>query len=149
MSDLITALLGGSGIVGFIGAVTVFYRTRRLMAQQDQVTDATVIERLSGTVGGIAEDVRRNAQETIDLIRRDAQTQIDRAALRAEKAEERAEKAERRAVEAERAAVEAQIKSMDAAAVVRRLTNAVHSQYATIEGLRAMLPVDGTTVNGR
>lgn len=141
-SDTASTILSGTGLVSLLGAVTVFIRTLRITRQRGQVVEADVIERLSGTVGGFAEDVRRDAQNAIDSIRRDAERQIEWATRRAEDAE-------RRAVTAERAATEAQISSMQSAATVRRLTLAITSPYASLEGLRAMVAPDGPAVNGR
>jgi len=130
-SDTVSAVLSGTGIATLVGAVAVFVRTIRITRQQGQIVEADVIERLSGTVGNFAEDVRRDALRQIEW------------------ATHRAEDAERRAVSAERAATEAQISSMQSAATVRRLTNAILSPYATIEGLRSMVAPEGPIVNGR
>lgn len=130
LSDTLATVLSASGLVSILGAVTVFIRTR----QQGKVVEANVIRQLGGTVGDFAEDVRRDAQQAIDAIRRDAERQIEHAYRRAEDAEGRA-------VKAERAAVEAQISAMEATATIRRVTSAVHSPYVTIEGLKAMLPI--------
>lgn len=137
-SDTLATILSGTSIVSILGAIAVIIRTR----QQGKVSEADVIESLSGTVGGFAEGVRRDAQTAIEDIRRGAERQIEWAGRRAEDAE-------RRAVTAERAATEAQINAMQSAATVRRLTNAILSPYATIEGLRAMVAPDSPVTNGR
>jgi hypothetical protein len=142
LSDTLTTILSGTGLVSLVGAATVFFRTRKLMQQRDKITEASVIEQLSGTVGDFAEGVRRDAQAQIDDTRRWARQQIDAAV-------DRAERAEARAVKAERAATEAQIASMQASASMRRLTTAILSPYATIDGLRTMVAPDGPAVNGR
>lgn len=138
LPDILTTALSGTSIASIIGAIAVIIRTR----QQGKASEADVIERLSGTVGDFAESVRRDAQASIDGIRRDAENRIEWSSRRAEDAE-------RRAVQAERAAIEAQNSSMQSAATVRRLTNAILSPYATIDGLRAMVIPDGPAVNGR
>lgn len=144
-SDAVSAVLGGSGLVGIIGAVVLFVRTR----QQGKLVEANVIKSLGTTVGDFAEDVRRDAQITIDAIRRDAQAQIEYATRRADRAEERAERAEARAVTAERSAIESATSAMQANASMRRLTLAITSPYASLEGLRAMVAPDGPMVNGK
>ena len=136
--DILSTILSGTGVVSIIGAITVFVRTR----QQGKLVEANVIEQLGGTVGDFAAAVRKDAQQQIDDTRRWAQQQIEAATRRAENAEARA-------VSAERAATEAQISSMQASATVRRLTSAILSPYATIEGLRAMVAPEGPVVNGR
>jgi hypothetical protein len=138
VSDILTTVLSGTSIASIIGAIAVVIRTR----QQGKTVEADVMERLSGTVGDFAESVRRDAQAQIDETRRWAKQQIEIAT-------ERAERAEGRAVAAVRAATEAQIASMQASASMRRLTGAILSPYATIEGLRAMVSPDGPMVNGK
>lgn len=147
-SDTISAVLSGTGLATLIGAITIYTRTKGQLKQQNKVVEAGVIERLGSTVGDFAEDVRRDAQATIDLIRRDAQAQIEQAVRRAETAEGRATRAEERASAAWDAALAAKRESMEANASVRRLTAAIHSPYASIEGLRAMAPIGGST-NGK
>lgn len=148
-SDTISALLSASGLATLLGAVTIYMRTRGQLRQQNKVVEAGVIERLGSTVGDFAEDVRRDAQASIDLIRRDAQNQIDQSVRRAEIAETRAARAEERASAAWDAALAAKRESMEANAAVRRLTAAIHSPYASIEGLRAMAPLGGPAANGK
>jgi hypothetical protein len=140
LSDTLATVLSGTSIASILGAVAVVIRTR----QQRRVSESDVVRRLSGTVGDLAEDVRRDARETIEDIRRSAERQIEWAGRRAEDAE-------RRAVGAERSATEAQINAMQSAATVRRLTTAILSPYATIEGLRAMIAPEsgGSPVNGK
>lgn|SRR3982750_1142003 len=137
-SDTVGTVLSGTGVASLIGAVVMIIRTR----QQGRVVEANVIERLSSTVGDFAEDVRRDAKLTIDEIRRDAKEQIERAT-------DRAERAEARAVAAERSAMQSQLSSMEAAATVRRLTLAITSPYASLEGLRAMVESGGSAINGK
>ena len=158
-SDTISAVLSGTGLATLVGAITIYMRTRGQLRQQNKIVEAGVIERLGSTVGDFAEDVRRDAQATIDLIRRDAQAtidlirrdaqaQIEQAVRRAETAEGRATRAEERSSAAWDAALAAKRESMEANASVRRLTAAIHSPYASIEGLRAMAPIGGST-NGK
>lgn len=138
MSDAITAVLGAGGLVSMATGLVMIIKT----LQQRRVIKADVLDSLASTSTEWAESVRRDAQQQIDDARRYAQQQIEYAT-------QRAENAERRAVEAERSALAAEIKAMEASATVRRLTSAVHSPYATIEGIRTMLPIDGPAVNGR
>lgn len=126
--DVINTLLGGTGLASVIGAAVMFYRTR----QQGRTTEANVLGSLAGTATQFAESVRRDAQAVIEDVRRDAERQIESAVRRAERAEART-------VTAERAAVEANISAMENAAAVRRMTNAILSPYASLEGLRAMV----------
>lgn len=138
VSDILTAVLSGTSIASIVGAIAVVIKTR----QQGKTVEADVIERLSGTVGDFAENVRRDAQAQMDETRRWAKQQIEAAV-------ERAERAETRAVSAERSATEAQINAMQASATVRRLTSAILSPYATIEGLRSMVDVGAPGANGK
>lgn len=133
-SDVISAVLGSTGLVGIAGTAIMVYRTR----QQGRLVEANVMDRLAGTATTFAESVRRDAMATIEDIRRDAERQIEHATRRAERAENRA-------VTAERAAVEANIAALESSAAVRRMTNAILSPYASLEGLRAMVtPEPGT-----
>src|SRR3954471_22358189 len=93
LSDTLATVLSGTSIASILGAVAVVIRTR----QQRRVSESDVVRRLSGTVGDLAEDVRRDARETIEDIRRSAERQIEWAGRRAEDAERRAVSAERSA----------------------------------------------------
>jgi len=135
LSDTVSTIIGGGGLVALVGAATIFIRT---LQQRGQIK-ADVLDSLSGTAAEIAESARLNAEKMIDLVRRDATNQIERAVSRAEAAEDRAVRAERSAGEAWDAAASARREAMDSAAAVRRMTNAILSPYASLEGLRAMV----------
>lgn len=133
--EAVNALLGGTTLASLAGAAIALYRTR----QQGKIVEADVVKRLTGSAATFAESVRLDAQAQINDIRREAQTQIDRSAARAEAAEDEARSAQRSAGQAWDQAASARRDAMDSAAAVRRMTNAIQSPYATLEGLRAMV----------
>lgn len=144
LSDAISATLGVGGLGALVTGIVMVIKT----LQQRRVIKADVLDSLSDTAANLAETARLHAERQINSIRLDAERQIDRAVSRAQTAEDRAARAEERAAAAWDAALAAKRESMEANASVRRLTAAIHSPYASVEGLRAMAPLGGST-NGK
>lgn len=148
LPDIINAVFGTSGVAGAIVAYGLYRKTKREGEAAGKVVEANVIARISSTVGDFADDVRLDAQRTIDSIRQDARIQIDAATARANDAEARATRAEARASEAWDAVLAVKRELLDERSNTRRIISSIHSPYASLDGLKAafpQFPVNGGT----
>lgn len=119
----------GSGVVGgFLYGFGVVVRT----IANRKIRDATAADKLSDSALALVQQAGKDAKEARD---------------EANQARRDADEARREASEARREATEARRDAMTAVANMRRLTSAILSPYASLEGLRAMVS-DPPSSNG-
>jgi hypothetical protein len=121
---------------------------------QRKTTNADAAAKLAQSANSIIETVRNDAERSIEAA--GEQVKIARAELVQAREESRKEvnqarmeaaEARREAAQAQREATEARRSSDESLYLMRRLTAAILSPYATIEQLREMVSVNGTRMS--